>query len=84
MLLFMVGTSHFPYTASEPSGAARGIYWGVVLLVTLLLELNALGVFGKAPGGTRAIYDTHRAAIIAGSVLTVAYGGWFVYGLALS
>ena len=55
MLLFMVGTSHFPYTDAIPTGAQRGIYWAVVAVVTLLLELNALGVFGKTPGGTRGI-----------------------------
>jgi uncharacterized membrane protein len=82
MLLFMVGTAHFPYdaTAGEPSGSKRLIFWGVSLVVWLLLELNALGKLGGTkPGGPRIIYDTHRNAIITGfvyalfSVLLYAY-----------
>lgn len=80
MLLFMVGTSHFPYGDANPAGGGRGLYWAVVFVVTLLLELNALGVFGKTPGGTRVIYDTHKAALITGLVMVVAYGLWFAYG----
>jgi uncharacterized membrane protein len=83
MLLFMVGTSHFAYGTADPQGGTRAIYWGVVFVVTVLLELNALGVFGRKPGGTRVIYDTHKAAIITGLVLVVIYGGWFAYGLAI-
>ncbi|MEN9595547.1 MAG: hypothetical protein RLY23_2030, partial [Actinomycetota bacterium] len=44
--------------------------------------LNALGVFGKGPGKTRIIYDTHRNAIITGCVYHVAQLAIFKYMLA--
>ncbi|MFZ4515415.1 MAG: hypothetical protein ACOYN3_03815, partial [Acidimicrobiia bacterium] len=85
MLLFMVGTSHFPYGsgAAGLTAGGRGLYWAVVAVVTLLLELNALGVFGKTPGGTRVIYDTHKAALVTGLVMVALYGLWFTYGLGI-
>jgi hypothetical protein len=83
MLLFMVGTAHFPYGDADPAGGTRAIYWAGAFVITLLLELNALGVFGRTPGGTRIIYDAHRAALITGLVLVVVYGGWFTYALAM-
>ena len=73
MLLFMVGTAHFPYTAQlEPTGGKRATFWAVFLIVWLLFELNALGVLGGTkPGGPRIIYDTHRNAIITGFVYAI-------------
>jgi len=42
------------------------VIWGV-------LELNALGLLGgTAPGGPRIIYDSHRNAIIASFVYSLA------------
>ena len=70
MLVFMVGTQHFPYdkVSIEPSGSKRAIYWAIMLVVWIAFELNALGkIGGTAPGGTRVIYDTHKNAIITGS-----------------
>ncbi len=70
MLVFMVGTQHFPYdkVSFEPSGSKRAIYWAIMLVVWIAFELNALGkIGGTAPGGTRVIYDTHKNAIITGS-----------------
>ncbi len=43
-------------------------------MIWLVLELNCLGVIGGTkPGGTNAIYDTHKAALWAGAVLVVVY-----------
>ncbi len=69
MLVFMVGTSHFPYNVvGEVSGSKRAIYWLIMLVVWIVLELNALGkIGGTAPGGTNIIYDTHKNAIITGA-----------------
>ena len=70
MLVFMVGTSHFPYDAFKPlSGGTRGTYWAITIVVWLLFELNALGVIGGfKPGGINAMYDTHRNTLITGFV----------------
>lgn len=69
MLVFMVGTSHFPYNVvGEVSGGKRAIYWLIMVVVWIAFELNALGVIGgTAPGGTNIIYDTHKNAIITGA-----------------
>ena len=65
MLIFMVGTSHFPYDASiDTSGSKRAVFWIIWIVIFALFELNALGFAGTSPGGTRVIYDTHRNAII--------------------
>ena len=67
MLVFMVGTSHFPYDAPNVTGSHRAIYWLIMLAVWIVLELNALGVIGGLkPGGTNIIYDTHKNTLIAG------------------
>ncbi len=71
MLVFMVGTQHFPYEIGslEPGGGKRAIYWLIMLVVWIAFELNALGkIGGTAPGGTNIIYDTHKNAIITGGV----------------
>ncbi len=76
MLLFMVGAAHFFGAGFKiaPSGSDRGLYWGIVIVIWLFLELNALGVIGGTkPGGLNAMYDTHKAALIAGGVLVVVY-----------
>jgi len=69
MLVFMVGTSHFPYDVGiDTSGSKRTAFWIVWIVVWGLFELNALGVFGTSPGSSRVIYDTHRNAIITSFV----------------
>jgi hypothetical protein len=77
MLMFMVGTAHFFLPGKfkfAPSGSDRGIYWAIVLVIWLLLELNALGVIGGTkPGGLNVIFDTHQAALWAGFALVVVY-----------
>jgi len=76
MLVFMVGTSHFPYDVPNATGSHRAIYWLIMLVVWILFELNALGVFGGTkPGGTKVIYDTHKAALWTGFILVAV---WYV------
>ncbi|MGZ4714051.1 MAG: urate hydroxylase PuuD [Acidimicrobiia bacterium] len=69
MLVFMVGTSHFPYSSSlgQPSGGTRAAYWLIMLAIWIVFELNALGVIGGIkPGGTNVVFDTHKNALITG------------------
>jgi|tagenome__1003787_1003787.scaffolds.fasta_scaffold20701811_1 uncharacterized membrane protein len=69
MLVFMVGTSHFPYDVPNATGGHRAIYWLIMLAVWILFELNALGVIGGLkPGGTNIMYDTHKNTLITGFV----------------
>lgn len=69
MLIFMVGTSHFPYQNDLTSGSKRATFWIIWVVIWGVLELNALGLLGgRGPGGPRIIYDTHRNAIITGFV----------------
>jgi len=81
MLAFMVGTSHFGATGAA-DGGQRALYWGITALIWIVLELNALGVFGKDPGGTRKIYDTHKAALVTGLVYLVVQLGLYKFILA--
>lgn len=77
MLMFMVGTAHFFGSGTgwvfAPSSGDRVLYYVIVIVIAGLLELNALGVFGTGPGGTRWIYDSHKNALITGFVLVVVY-----------
>ena len=77
MLMFMVGTAHFFGGLGwkvDPSGGNRATYWIIVLVITVLLELNALGIIGgTAPGGLNWMYDSHKNALITGGVLVVVY-----------
>ena len=69
MLVFMVGTSHFPYDVVDNTGGKRATYWAIMLVVWILFELNALGVIGGLkPGGTNIMYDTHKNTLITGFV----------------
>jgi uncharacterized membrane protein len=70
MLVFMVGTSHFPYDSGvDTSGSKRATFWIIWVVIWGVLELLALGLLGgKGPGGPRIIFDTHRNAIITGFV----------------
>ncbi|MBV8161633.1 MAG: urate hydroxylase PuuD [Acidimicrobiia bacterium] len=72
MLFFMAATSHFaPFHTSSTSGK-RGAFLGIVLVVTAILELNALGVLGGTqPGGIRTYLDDHKNTIIAGFAYAV-------------
>ena len=67
MLFFMAATSHFaPFPTTSTSGK-RGAFLGIVLVITAVLELNALGLLGgTTPGGIRTYLDDHKNTIIAG------------------
>ncbi len=84
LLVFMVGTAHFPYNQIlPPDGSKRALYWGITLILWIVLELNAIGVIGGTkPGGTNVIYDTHKNAIITGFVLAVVW--LFLFSLVLA
>ena len=72
MLFFMAATTHFAYAHNSGSSGKRGAFLGIVLFVTAILELNALGLLGGTePGGARAYLDTHKNTIIAGFALTI-------------
>jgi uncharacterized membrane protein len=74
MLIFMVGTAHFPLKDVDVSGGHRVTYWIIVLVIWGALEANALGfIGGTAPGSTRVIYDTHKNALIAGFSLAALF-----------
>jgi uncharacterized membrane protein len=72
MLIFMVGTSHFPYENLTTSGAKRAVFWIIWIVIWGAFELNALGYLGgREPGGPRVIYDTHQNAIITSFVYSL-------------
>ena len=72
LLIFMVGTSHFPYNGLDLTGGKRALYWGITLVVFAFFELNALGIIGGfKPGGTNVIYDTHKNALYTGLAYAV-------------
>jgi uncharacterized membrane protein len=72
MLLFMVGTSHFPYKIISTTGSSRAVFWVIWIVIWGVLELNALGLLGgTTPGGPRIIYDNHRNAIVASFVYSL-------------
>jgi uncharacterized membrane protein len=84
LLVFMVGTAHFPYNQIlPPSGGHRALYWGITLILWIVLELNCIGVIGGTkPGGTNVLYDTHKNALITGFVLAVVW--LFLFSLVLA
>ncbi len=86
LLFFMAFTSHVAVlfddfaakVALDEAGSKTGMYWGPVVIVFALFELNALGVLrGPGPGPHTKYMDTHRNAIITGVVLAALFGGWF-------
>jgi uncharacterized membrane protein len=72
LLFFMGAAAHFAHLyKANPSGGQRGVYWIVVLVITVILEGIALSA--PAVGKPQAWHiDKHRNTIIAG----VAY--WVV------
>ena len=82
MLIFMVGTSHFPYDFVLATGSSRAVFWVIWIVIWGVLELNALGLIGgTAPGGSRIIYDSHRNAIITSFVYSLVTLILFAYVL---
>jgi len=82
MLIFMVGTSHFPYDFFLTTGSSRAIFWVIWIVIWGVLALNALGrIGGTAPGGPRIIFDSHRNAIITSFVYSLGTLVLFSYVL---
>lgn len=79
LLFFMAFTSHLaPLYNATPEGSKRAMYWIPVIVVIAAAELNALGVIGGfSPGPTKKYLETHKAAIITGFSLAVAFYLWF-------
>ncbi|MEY2478919.1 MAG: hypothetical protein QOG87_4234 [Actinomycetota bacterium] len=79
MLFFMGAASHFAGVFSTADN--RGAYYGVMTLIVVLVELNAVGVFGGVgPSPLRKYADSHRDTIIAGFVLwVVLYLLWEIF-----
>lgn len=79
MLFFMGAASHFaPVFNTEDN---RGAYYGLMTLIVVLIELNAIGVFGGVgPSPLRKYADSHRDTIIAGFILwVVLYALWEIF-----
>lgn len=75
MLLLMVGAAHF-FIAGTPATGSRMAFLGITTIVTIILEVNALGLlpWKTAPGkGLNWMYDTHQNAIISGFVLAAVF-----------
>jgi uncharacterized membrane protein len=74
MLFFMVGAAHF-FDIAFLTQSDRGLYWGITIVIWLVLELSALGVIGgrKVGNFTNWIYETHQRAIVTGLVLVVVW-----------
>jgi len=47
MLIFMVGTSHFPYDFFLTTGSSRAIFWVIWIVIWGVLELNALAAWDR-------------------------------------
>jgi uncharacterized membrane protein len=79
MLFFMGAASHFAGVFNTTDN--RGAYYGIMTLVVVLIELNAVGVFGGVgPSPLRKYADSHRDTIIAGFVLwVVLYLLWEIF-----
>jgi uncharacterized membrane protein len=82
MLIFMVGTSHFPYEFFQTTGSSRAVFWIIWIVIFAVFELNALGVIGgTTPGGPRIIYDSHRNAIVTSFLYSLVTLILFAYVL---
>lgn len=79
LVFFMAFTSHLaPLYDSMPEGSKRGLYWGPVVLIIVLMELNGLGLIGGTGQSTIKKYlEKHTTAIAAGFILIAAFYLWF-------
>ena len=72
MLWFMVGSEHF-YSGAFPDASASDVrtYFIIAIVITALLELNAIGIFGGIKAGNKMlwIYESHKNALITSGVL---------------
>ena len=75
MLWFMVGAAHFYSGAfADASSSSAWTFFIVAMVITALLQLNALGIFGGIKAGNKLlwIYESHKNALITSGIL------WFV------
>ncbi len=70
MLLFMVGAAHF-FPGAFDTSSDRGIYWAITFVIFAALELNCL--FNRGTNLGTWIYENHKRAIGAATVLTVVW-----------
>ena len=78
MLFFMVYRAHAPRNAEIVSSGNMGIYWGVTLLLIIILELNALGLLPwktQPNKGLNALYDGKGVR----NPLIAAFGLWVIF-----
>ena len=72
MLWFMVGSAHF-YSGAFPDASASDVrtYFIIAIVITAILELNAIGIFGGIKAGNKMlwIYESHKNALITSGVL---------------
>ena len=72
MLWFMVGSAHF-YSGAFPDASASDVrtYFIIAIVITALLEMNAIGIFGGIKAGNKMlwIYESHKNALITSGVL---------------
>lgn len=73
MLFFMVGAAHF-YNGSvfaESSSSNATTFLLISVVITALLQLNALGIFGGIKAGNKMlwIYESHKNALITSGIL---------------
>jgi len=72
MLWFMVGSAHF-YSGAFPDASASDVrtYFIIAIVITALLELNAIGIFGGIKAGNKMLwmYESHKNALITSGIL---------------
>ena len=72
MLWFMVGSAHF-YSGAFPDATTSDVrtYFIIAIVITALLELNAIGIFGGIKAGNKMLwmYESHKNALITSGVL---------------
>ncbi len=79
LIFFMAFTSHLaPLYNQDPAGSKRGLFWGPVILIIALMELNGLGLIaGTGQTTVKKYLEKHTTAIATGFVLVVLFYGWF-------
>lgn len=78
MLFFMVGTPHFYPVFSATTSSNAWTFFIIAMVIALLLELTALGVFGGVKAGNKLLWslESHKNAFITSGVFWLAL--WIV------
>jgi uncharacterized membrane protein len=72
MLFFMVGSAHFYSGAfGDATSSNARLFFIISIVITALLELNAIGIFGGIKAGNKMLwmYESHKNALITSGVL---------------